>query len=69
MTLHANEVEYTPEAYCKPTASVGSDYRYSRLAEHYRDQANVRLVKATVQPDNDERLPLHAHRKRYQVQA
>jgi hypothetical protein len=34
----------------------GSDYRYGRLEEHYRDRTKVRLVKATVQPDNVERL-------------
>jgi hypothetical protein len=34
----------------------GSEYRYGRLEEHYRGRTNVRLVKATVQPDNVERL-------------
>jgi hypothetical protein len=33
-----------------------SDYRFGKLLTHYRDAANVRLVQASVQPDDVERI-------------
>lgn len=34
----------------------GSDYRFGKLRDHYRDTANVRLVQARLQPDTVERV-------------
>lgn len=34
----------------------GSDYRFAKLRDHYKDARTVRIVQATVQPDSVERV-------------
>ena len=53
---NSNTARFVRDAGWSGVFVEGSDYRFGKLADNYRDIARARLVHATVQPDTVEQL-------------